>query len=441
MRGRRRPPYRRALPRALALLVGVAGALALYAVAEVAFRYSRYREITHAPSLPRVRFLSRPLVRFDSHIGFRYVPGTPVRQTIVDAHNRVEHRNTITVNAAGHISRQEDPVERLPDEYRIAVIGDSFTACVFNDVPWPDVLEDRLRDDRELLAALRRNRVRVMNFGMDGTGFAQWKAVYEHEVRRYRPDLVVVAFIENDIWREFRWMDTVPLAEGSDTGIVLISTELPVSLDNPRAMLARQLVASEITLASPDLRARAVRHTIERRIAALPWFGVHAELAATGLDAAGVRLPPSLRPRLKYAPDGPRPWMAERGLELAATQIRELSPAAPLILAHLPTRPEIESATPAPLSGQLRDRVPDVPWVSALEPLRASLGDRTPAAWFVPNNSHVSNEGARAYAEALHVALRPHLLARRPDAHPGVTAVSAADPAAARTGTQGGRGR
>jgi hypothetical protein len=125
-----------------------------------------------------------------------------------------------------------------------------------------------------------------------------------------------------------------------------------------------------------------------------------------------VALPGWLMPRLKYAPEGPRPWMMERGLRRTATLIRGLSPGAPLILAHLPTRSEIESATPAPLVRRLRADMPGVRWASTLEPLVRLRGNRPTTEWFVPNNSHVSDAGARAYAEAVHAALRPHLAAQ-----------------------------
>jgi hypothetical protein len=416
MSGRSDSRLHRARLKALAVTLGLGLALALYGVAEAAFRYHRYREVSRVPWLPRVRFLSRPYLAFDREIGFRYVPGEPVRQTIVDEHNRVEHRNTIRINAAGHVSHREYPTARDAREYRIAVIGDSFTACTFNDLPWPDLLEDRLQGDAELLTALDRSRIRVLNFGLDGTGFAQWGAVYAHEVSRYGPDLVVVAFIENDIWREFRWMDIVPLAEGSDTGIVLITSSLPASLDNPRAQLARQLVVSEATLADPERRARDVRRTVERRIAALPWFGFHAELLASRLDQAGVPLPPALMPRLKYAPEGPRPWMVERGLDLAVERIRALRSQVAFVLLHLPTRQELDASGAAPLVGRLRSQLGEITWTTALEPLLAVRARQPGVSWFVPNNSHPSDAGAHAYAEAIHVALRPYLVARRSSA-------------------------
>lgn len=398
--------------RLLALLVGVTCALLLYATAEALYRVHRYRTLRSSAVLQRVRLMDAQLVRLDREIGFRYFPGARVRQIIVDSTNRAISENRIRVNAAGHISTREDLPQKPPGEYRIAVIGDSFTACTFNNQPWPDLLEDRLNQDRDLVSRFRGAHFKVLNFGMEGTGFAQWAAVYEHEVARFEPDLVALAFIENDVWREFRWMDTVEPYPGAGYGAVLISTSLPVAFDNPRALLARQVVMSAEQMEDPLRRQEVVRAIVSRRVSTLPWTGLYPELLGILLAEAGLPSPVALRPRLEYTPQGPNRWRVASGQRAAALQVRELAGRTSLLLLHLPTQPELSGGASAPEVERLRQQTSGLTWLSLLarlRPLAGAAGD-----WFVPNNSHLSDHGAAVYAAAVHGELRDVLLRASP---------------------------
>jgi hypothetical protein len=81
------------------------------------------------------------------------------------------------------------------DEYRIALVGNSFTFG--QEVPyeesWGGRLEESLGPD-----------VRVLNFGVTGYSVAQAFLRYERDVRPTHPDVVILGFINDDLLRTRR---------------------------------------------------------------------------------------------------------------------------------------------------------------------------------------------------------------------------------------------
>lgn len=78
-------------------------------------------------------------------------------------------------------------------DLRIAVLGDSVTfgAGVEESERWTDLLEESIRAETPQRATI------VMNFGLPGYTLEQMAQCYEHVVRPYKPDLVLLAL--NDI--------------------------------------------------------------------------------------------------------------------------------------------------------------------------------------------------------------------------------------------------
>jgi hypothetical protein len=81
--------------------------------------------------------------------------------------------------------------DRQP-QYRIATVGDSFTFAL--DVPfeasWPNRLEQQLG-----------STVQVLNFGVAAYGVDQAYLRYLRDVRPWHPDVVVLGFIQSDLFR------------------------------------------------------------------------------------------------------------------------------------------------------------------------------------------------------------------------------------------------
>lgn len=76
--------------------------------------------------------------------------------------------------------------------FRVALVGDSnaFSFEVPFEESWGYYLQRFLGDD-----------VQVLNFGVDGYGIDQMYLRYQRDVRPWKPQVVVVGFIEHDLWR------------------------------------------------------------------------------------------------------------------------------------------------------------------------------------------------------------------------------------------------
>jgi hypothetical protein len=76
--------------------------------------------------------------------------------------------------------------------YRVALIGDSnaFSMEVPFEESWGYYLQRLLGDD-----------VQVLNFGVDAYGIDQIYLRYKRDVRPWHADVVVIGFIDNDLWR------------------------------------------------------------------------------------------------------------------------------------------------------------------------------------------------------------------------------------------------
>jgi hypothetical protein len=394
--------------------------------AEALFRAVRYRELRRLP-VSVLRVLDAPIVRLDADVGFRYIPGATARYLLLDEQNRVVRSNLLRINRAGHVSPREDTLEKAPEEFRIAVIGDSFTACHQNETPWPILLEDLLNADTSLLASLGRSRVKVLNFGMFATGFAQWPAVYAHEVARYRPDLVVVAFIENDLWRGFKWADTVRPEPDSPYELVLLTERLPVALGNPYVLMVQNIVLSPRDAADRDRRRVLLEDALGRKLSALPWWSPHPEVLAVLLRSASIAAPDFLRPRLPARNKVWSRWGAKARLREIGLAIRAIADRQDTLLLHLPLARELSAAgqkVPADLFG---DRGPEIR--SLLPGLLRKKGAAD--VWFIPGDGHLTEEGARSYAAVSCDVLTPYLRDRpapRPEAGPGRAAVRPVSP-------------
>lgn len=411
--------------RGASALISLAAVIASYAVAEGVFRALRYRELRSVSQLDRVRVLDSPLLRLDAEMGFRYLPNKSVLQLSLES-GVVVRTNTIRINNTGHLSARPYSVDPPAGVFRIAVIGDSFTACSFNDFTWSDLLQDLLNEDPSLAEAAGVKRFEVLNFGMDGTGFLQWPSVYAHDVSAYRPNLVLIAFIESDLWRPFKWMDTFRPYPGADYQLMMISESLPVNLDNPAAFLASQIVLTPTDAADPLRRQRMLQEALALRRAAMPWLSLRPELIGTLLTQADWPTPRLLSPRLQYRPDRPpRRGISER-LANAVRAIRSIESEAPVFLLHLPLETELVQGSAVQAVDRLLVEARPTPAAS----LVGCLLRRTPgrqAGWFLRNNLHLSDEGVRVYAGAILETLRGFI--RPPDVRTRARPLSETGPA------------
>lgn len=117
----------------------------------------------------------------------------------------------------------EVPLAAAPGTYRIALLGDSYIEAF--EVPFEktagELLEGRL-------SALRGTPVEVLNFGHGGYGTTQELLTLQHEVWKYKPDLVLLAVTTgNDISdnsRSLKRIDYVPYHVFQGDSLVLDTT-------------------------------------------------------------------------------------------------------------------------------------------------------------------------------------------------------------------------
>jgi hypothetical protein len=96
---------------------------------------------------------------------------------------------TYTVNREGFRSLHD--FANLPDRYQVLIVGDSFT--------FGDSLDDK--DTWPYLLEQRDPRLNVLNMAGTGYGIDQMYLTLQESIGQYRPQLVIAAFISDDLGR------------------------------------------------------------------------------------------------------------------------------------------------------------------------------------------------------------------------------------------------
>ncbi len=108
----------------------------------------------------------------------------------------------IRLNNMGLFSTKDYQIEKSPEEFRIVVLGGEQTASSVCERSWPDFLED------ELNARDPRRDYKVVNLAWPDAGPEHYVKAWQDEGARFRPDLVIVNFVETDF---YRWIQGAPV--------------------------------------------------------------------------------------------------------------------------------------------------------------------------------------------------------------------------------------
>ena len=126
------------------------------------------------------------------------------------AHKSTEGESDVEINADGQRDRLHAR-QKPPGTFRIAVLGDSFTLAshVAVEQTYWSILESLLEE----CSGLAGRTPEVINFGVTGYGTAQELLTLRHHVWEYEPDLVLLAFLPgNDFKNNSRALAQDPLA-------------------------------------------------------------------------------------------------------------------------------------------------------------------------------------------------------------------------------------
>jgi lysophospholipase L1-like esterase len=132
-------------------------------------------------------YRSSPFRRYDPVLGISEIPNKKV------IHERGCFKGEININRWGMRDR-ERILAKSPGEFRIALLGDSLVEGP--QVKPGDVMNIRME---KLLQQKGYKNVEVLNFGVEGIGTTQEYLMYQEQVRQFHPDLVILAFVANDV--------------------------------------------------------------------------------------------------------------------------------------------------------------------------------------------------------------------------------------------------
>jgi hypothetical protein len=127
---------------------------------------------------------------YDPYMGIKLRPGAKGYWT-------AEGRGYVSINSDG-LRDHEHPFSHPADTLRIAVLGDSYAEAL--QVNEPETFWAIMGKELQKCDSLRGRKVEVINFGVSGFGTTQELLTLRHRVRKYSPDVVLLAFTTgNDV--------------------------------------------------------------------------------------------------------------------------------------------------------------------------------------------------------------------------------------------------
>lgn len=387
-----------------------------YGILEIAYRIYHYKQLERLPpqSGP-ITGLSEQIYRFHPQKGFEYHPDLEVRLKLFGWNNAVLQESVFHVNAQGHISPVDDPIEKPLSEFRIAVLGDSFTACLHSNQTWAFTLERLLNASPDLKNSIKKATFKVINFGLGATGAVQWDAIDRFEVVRYAPDCVIVNFIEDDLSRNFQYRRAFLFSPSHPEFSLTLSGPSPGLSFEDRETRVTSAIAAPLATLSDSTRFSEVKRAVYRMgLSRLPWFGWYPELLARAMGPRGQWL--GLHQRLILG-DINRPGfnseeeaISESLKALTAIQSRH----GHLVVLYTPMLPEILDRSTSNSRFVSFRRVAEkknIGITSMLPYIPVPSNEKLVRQWFIPGDGHFTDDGVKMYAGAVYTHLAEHLKA------------------------------
>jgi len=381
------------------LIVLVFGAVSGLVLAEVAYRIKLAVGVGETPLGVGTTFhaWSEATVREDPVAGYRHDPDRRVVGVRV-ANGRAVLSLERTSNSEGAIGPSESADERAAT--RILVVGDSFTENQRQGTTWPALMQTELGERID-------GTVSVISRARSGHGLLQMTDVAADVARASRFDVVVIAFISDDLnrarfWQQTRSVDGEPRLvtrlNRDDEGWLALSEfyDARIDADWCRRVVQSGGVDDELIadlVSRFELRKRDNPRRIEyaslsssflfnRLVYGDPFFGIEG-IAAT--------------PRFSWSD-----FRRDPGVVRALKELRSLE--AKIVLVHLPQYEEM-AAGEYRMSDQQQsllrslEQLAGVPAVNLIE--RGDVPTRPKSLYLLPVDHHPSREGLGWYADSV----------------------------------------
>jgi hypothetical protein len=373
----------------------------IYAVSEAGFRIYQFAQLTsQAAKYTHYSFTSfqSPIFVLDVHTGFAYRPHSHNHLWFYDSTNKLLTRGSnVVTNNFGMIGSDDVTMEKPKEEYRIAVLGDSFCATTPSDVTWPAELQKISNHDEYLKHLTGKSVIKVLNFALDGTATVQYPDAYKYKAAKFNPDLVIVNFVSGHISPQYSYRDTLRVGEG-DYAMFSCAT-LPVDIQNINCSNGSSFV---IDPGQQDYSVRASRIKAEiyaALVRRLPWFSAYPELLARILeDRFGLHSRLEISPHSNAHHASPDEAVAASVSALKA--ICSMHPRT-MIFVH-PTLDQCLSRETPAIVTQLLQKSKGLTIIYMLDKLPVGASEEEIRKWYnSPPDIHPSNYGAEVYAQAV----------------------------------------
>ena len=357
-----------------------------------------------------------------------FAPNSSFIRTIYNEKGELKQRNNVSINNFGWISRYDYQLQKEPDEFRIAMIGDSFTGTTTNERVWSDTVQDALNKDKALLKAIGKKRVTVLNLGEAGAGLGYFHYPLSYAAYLFSSDLVIVNFITEDIFRRHHFPDFAPPdPRNIDSALMGIKAKeqpiqrlmefdgvkVPVFCDSYHLLV--DCSAHEWTIPSNKDYAPEAINTIKRAVAnELSWNRTIASDRLFLLDFLK-----------QSAPEAMSSALYQEDVEASVAALKAMRAYLPdMMIAHVPTYNEMHPSiglkryvkhlhtTSDSFYNQLEHAGFTVNQMAHWMPVQHDA--KEVIHWYnLPHDGHWSDKGADLYAAAMHQLIRTRFLPNR----------------------------
>lgn len=158
-------------------------------------------------------------MEYDPLLGWKKIPNN------VGKHTTFEYSITERINSKG-VRGPEHSYDKKKNVYRILILGDSFAEGY--TVNFNELFSEQL--GKYLAGKKRKTIFEVINMGTGGYSTDQELLLFQNEGKKYRPNLTILMFCDNDVWYNNQsryWRGYKPLFRLDKSGGIRL-TNIPV---------------------------------------------------------------------------------------------------------------------------------------------------------------------------------------------------------------------